>query len=494
MQGHPESSRLWEKHIDRIIRKHGFKPTIHEPCLYIGYVRGERCIFKRQVDDFALATENEDTAQHFFDILDDELTMPMKRLGLITLFNGVDVVQSKYFVKISCKTYLEKISVRHLQNWMQDAKLTAYKPLPMPATESFMKSFNIAVGDPDKKIQEALEKEYKFAYRSGIGEIIYAMVTARPDVSTAVVRCAQHSACPADTHYKAVRHILKYLYQTRDDGIYYWRARPLDKLPEHPMPTHSAATHGVIPSHVKRQAHAPLEPVTSADSNWAACLKTRRSTTGISIKLAGGVIAYKTRLQPTVANSSTEAEFMGAHDAGKMVLFIRSILFDLGIPQQAASVIYEDNDGATAMANAQKPTSRTRHMDTRYFALSEWVERDLMILERIHTSINEADHFTKVLDRTLFYRHIDHIMGHIPPPYSPCFDANAWTAGTVVKDEDFTRDSLAIRPEAARAAKCIVDRLDLWVDLLSHVCESNPIWNNSTLDCGGVLVRTLDTR
>jgi hypothetical protein len=185
---------------------------------------------------------------------------------------------------------------------------------------------------------------------------------------------------------------------------------------------------------------------------------------------------------------------MGAHDAGKMVLFIRSILFDLGIPQQAASVIYEDNDGATAMANAQKPTSRTRHMDTRYFALSEWVERDLMILERIHTSINEADHFTKVLDRTLFYRHIDHIMGHIPPPYSPCFDANAWTAGTVVKDEDFTRDSLAIRPEAARAAKCIVDRLDLWVDLLSHVCESNPIWNNSTLDCGGVLVRTLDTR
>jgi hypothetical protein len=57
MQGHPESSRLWEKHIDKIIRKYDFKPTVHEPCLYIGYVRGERCIFKRQVDDFAIATE-----------------------------------------------------------------------------------------------------------------------------------------------------------------------------------------------------------------------------------------------------------------------------------------------------------------------------------------------------------------------------------------------------------------------------------------------------
>lgn len=64
---------------------------------------------------------------------------------------------------------------------------------------------------------------------------------------------------------------------------------------------HHAATHGVIPSHVTQPAHAPLEPVTSADSNWAAFLKTRRSTTGISVKISGGVIAYKTRLQPTVA-------------------------------------------------------------------------------------------------------------------------------------------------------------------------------------------------
>jgi hypothetical protein len=85
---------------------------------------------------------------------------------------------------------------------------------------------------------------------------------------------------------------------------------------------------------------------------------------------------------------------MGGHDAGKMVLFLRSILYDLGIPQQAASIIYEDNDGATAMANAQKPTSHTRHMDIRYFALSEWVEHDLMI----------------------------------PPPYSPCFDSTSWSA------------------------------------------------------------------
>ena len=31
-------------------------------------------------------------------------------------------------------------------------------------------------------------------------------------------------------------------------------------------------------------------------------------------------------------------------------------MWDLSIPQEAASILYEDNDGATAMANAGKPT------------------------------------------------------------------------------------------------------------------------------------------
>eukprot|EP00984_Skeletonema_dohrnii_P026679 scaffold16053_cov144-Skeletonema_dohrnii-CCMP3373.AAC.1 len=134
--------------------------------------------------------------------------------------------------------------------------------------------------------------------------------------------------------------------------------------------------------------------------------------TGLCIRLAGGTVAYKSRLLPTVALSSTEAEFMGACDAAKVILYVRSILWDLGIPQEAASLLYEDNDAATAMANAQKPTPRTRHMDIRFFALSEWVERDLLSLERVDTSMNMADHFSKQLPPTLFARHVDHILGH----------------------------------------------------------------------------------
>jgi hypothetical protein len=122
-----------------------------------------------------------------------------------------------------------------------------------------------------------------------------------------------------------------------------------------------------------------------------------------------------------VAGSSTEAEFMAACDTGKMILFVRSILWDLNIPQEAATLLYEDNNACTAMGNAQKPTPRTRHFDIKFFSLCEWVERNLMILDRIDTSINMADNFTKALQPILFHRHADFLFGHVPPLYSPIY-------------------------------------------------------------------------
>ncbi len=158
-----------------------------------------------------------------------------------------------------------------------------------------------------------------------------------------------------------------------------------------------------------------------SDSDWAMCVKTRCSFTGIRMHLAGGTIAYKTRFQPTVALSSTEAEFMAACDAVKMSLYICSILWYLNIPQEAATITYKENDACIAMANAQKPTPHTCHMDIKYFALCDWVEQDLLILERIDTNINLANPFTKTLQRASFHHHVDFILGHVPPCYSPIY-------------------------------------------------------------------------
>ena len=90
----------------------------------------------------------------------------------------------------------------------------------MPTSKSFSDGFQTAEGDPDEKAQEKLKNQYGFGYRNGIGELIYAMVTCRLDLSTTVVSCSQRSACHAEQHYNAVRHAIKHLHVTRSDVIY----------------------------------------------------------------------------------------------------------------------------------------------------------------------------------------------------------------------------------------------------------------------------------
>lgn len=206
-----------------------------------------------------------------------------------------------------------------------------------------------------------------------------------------------------------------------------------------------------------RPRHGPFDLHGFMDSAWGNCLKTRRSFGGADVRLSGGPVAYKSRLHPTVAHSSTEAEFMEASATGRMILFTRSIMWDLGVPQHAATVAYEDNDAATAMANAQKPTPRTRHIDIKHFVLAEWVEQDLIKLERIDTSRNIADQYTKQLPRVLFHRHADYVMGRIPPEYSPCYQ-HVHDRLMAESSAPPTQPSFAVPdcPAAAAAAKCMV--------------------------------------
>jgi hypothetical protein len=135
--------------------------------------------------------------------------------------------------------------------------------------------------------------------------------------------------------------------------------------------------------------------------------------------MAGGVIAYKSKYQPTIALSSTEAEFTAAAEAGKTTLYLRSILYELGFSQDLATVVFEDNTGALHMANAQQPTRRTRHMDTKHFAIQDWVAHDQIDLAPIATANNISDAFTKALGRIKFYEQTDVLMGRRIPPYVP---------------------------------------------------------------------------
>src|SRR5271168_2103816 len=49
------------------------------------------------------------------------------------------------------------------------------------------------------------------------------------------------------------------------------------------------------------------------DADWGGNRDNWRSTTGYVFMLGGGAVSWKSKLQPTVATSSTEAEYMAAY-------------------------------------------------------------------------------------------------------------------------------------------------------------------------------------
>jgi hypothetical protein len=129
------------------------------------------------------------------------------------------------------------------------------------------------------------------------------------------------------------------------------------------------------------------------DFEWGSDSTHCPSVTGLVIMMAGGVIAYKSKCQPTIALSSAKAKFTTALEAGKTTLHLRSILHRLGFLQYLPTLLYEDNTGALHMANAQQPTRHTHHMNTKYLAL----QRPTTSVMRLQKHSDESSSTSKLM-------------------------------------------------------------------------------------------------
>lgn len=232
IQGHPESPRLWEKHIDRILKDIGMSPTTHEPCLYHGMVNNQRVLFSRKVDDFAVASSSEETVQQLLDSINVAMRIPIKSLGVVSRFNGNDVIRSKYYVKLTQKKHLTKMLQSH--GWLTPAALKSPPPLPYD-----LKWIHQLENNPRPQTtveQQALKQKMGFSYRQVFGEVIYPVMMCRPDICFHAAKLSQYMENPAEIYYLALRTLCQYLAATLDDGIYYWWDKPRDDLPEEPFP------------------------------------------------------------------------------------------------------------------------------------------------------------------------------------------------------------------------------------------------------------------
>ncbi|KAE9038087.1 hypothetical protein PR001_g8117 [Phytophthora rubi] len=76
---------------------------------------------------------------------------------------------------------------------------------------------------------------------------------------------------------------------------------------------------------------------------------------------------------------------------------MRRLLKDIGAEQVGATVIYEDNQGAMALAKNVGYQARTKHIDIRYHFIREKVVSNEVELKYVDTKTQLADFMTKGL-------------------------------------------------------------------------------------------------
>jgi hypothetical protein len=326
-------------------------------------------------------------------------------------FNGLDVHQTRDYIKLSCESYLDR--VLQTRGWDTPSQKDPDKIVPI---RDEVTSRLMQVEGPPEKSHEAqkLEEKHGFLYRALLGELVYAYVICQLDIGFAVCFLSRFSTAPHDEHFTALKHVLKYLRKHKNHGIVYRRCTPLQGL------------RYVHFEFLQQDPTLPFFPeidwdelVGLFDAAHATELKQRRSVNGLVLLYCKAAIVYKSRLQTVTATSSTEAEFYAGVTCAKLVRYLRMVLKDLGCLREGPSRCFTDNLAAVHIVNERKPTPRTRHIEVQHFAVQSWREAGEIVMKHFPGVLNPSDDLTKALSIVLHQRHCLRSMGHYGPPLAP---------------------------------------------------------------------------
>ncbi|KAH9687281.1 hypothetical protein KPL70_014707 [Citrus sinensis] len=225
------------------------------------------------------------------------------------------------------------------------------------------------------------ERKYmlQVPYSNAVGNLMYAMVCTRLDISHAVGIVSRYMHNLGKGQWQTVKWILRYIQKTLDVGLLFERDDTLGQ--------------GVIGY---------------VDSDYAGGLDKRRSTTEYVFTFAGGPISWKSTLQSIIALSTTEAEYMAITEAVKEAIWLQGLLENLGLAQEHINV-YCDSQSAIHLTKNQVYHARTKHIDVQFHFVREIVDDGNILLQKIKTGDNPTDMLTKVVT-TIKFEHFQNLI------------------------------------------------------------------------------------
>ncbi|XP_019102951.1 uncharacterized mitochondrial protein AtMg00810-like [Beta vulgaris subsp. vulgaris] len=206
---------------------------------------------------------------------------PMTDLGPLSYFLGIVVTRTPSYLLLSQQKYAQEI--------LDSACMSNCKPVVTPVDTNSKLSADSGppVHDPTH-------------YRSLVGALQYLTFT-RPDIAYAVQQVCLFMHDPRESHFNALKRILRYIQGTIDHGLH------------------------LYPS-------ASTRLITYTDADWGGCLDTRCSTSGYCCFLGDNLISRSSKRQHTLSRSSAEAKYRGVANIVAEACWLRNLLLELHCP------------------------------------------------------------------------------------------------------------------------------------------------------------------
>jgi hypothetical protein len=255
----------------------------------------------------------------------------MSMMGELQYFLGLQIK------KVKDGTFVHQ--TKYTKDMLRKFQMQDVKPMSTPMGST-------ATLDADEDREPVDQREYQ----SMIGSLLYLTAT-RPDIQFSVCLCARFQASVRTSHRQAVKRIFRYLQS--DPGLGLWYSS-----------SSTFSLHGF------------------SDADFAGCRVERKSTSGTCQFLGSLLVSWFSHKQSSVAQSTTEAEYVAAASCCSQLLWISYTLRDFG---EECTQIPLLCDSTSALSVAKNPVlhSRTKHIEVRYHFLRDNVEKGTIVLSHV---------------------------------------------------------------------------------------------------------------
>lgn len=344
LYGLKQAPRQWNARIHEFLLKLNFTQSDADNCVYINN-NNDIVILAIYVDDGLIASTSKNKLEEIIKKLQE--TFEIKHHPP-QIFVGMEITQNsdRSVIQIKQTSYIKDILTRF--------KMIDCKPVVTP-------------GDTNAHLIASEGCTPNIPYQEAIGALLYLSLISRPDITYQVNKLSQFNNCYNETHWTAIKRIFRYLKGTINHGITY-------------------ATNPEC-----------IQPIGYCDSDYAGDLNSRKSTSGHVVTINNSPISWASRVQKSVALSTTEAEYYAITDCAKDILWYQQLFVDLAIKLIKPTIIFSDNQGAIKLSKNAVFHKRSKHVDVRMHFIRDHQSKGNMLLQYIPTSNQPADMFTKAL-------------------------------------------------------------------------------------------------